>query len=174
MATIAAAAIAAGGAAYSGVQQSQAASAAAKQAGKMTRVPLPGYAGAVNRYAAQLAAENANVQPPSFQDWVKSGGQATFPLRDPGLTPAMQRNLGLVSKQGFNVPRTPEGTAGLTQDQLMFLAFQDFWQQGGPNAKNLSGPLAKMFSQYYKNQRWQQRQKQKNLTPPPKPSQVKK
>ena len=161
MASIAAAAIAAGGAAYQMTQSAQGAQAAAKAASKTKTIPLPGYANVADRYAAQLAVLNANVQPPSFQDWVKSGGQATFPMRDPGLTPEMERNLGLVNKAGYNVPRITTDTAGLTPDQLMYLGMQDFWSKGGPakpgGKKNPMGYLASVFRNYYNAQRQSQR-----------------
>lgn len=178
MATIAAAAIAAGGSAYAANKQSQTAGKAAKAANAPHTIHLPPYAEATDRYAAQLAVLNATVQPPSFQDWVGSGGQATFPLRDPGLTPQMEQSLGLVNKHGQRIPTVPAGTEGLSPEQLLYLGMQHYYGSGGAHSAKPHTGLAAIFEQWQKTMNRytkQQRQNQKNNsreTPtPPRPVQ---
>ena len=123
MATIAAVAVAAAGAIGSGIAASQGGGAAAK-AGRGTpqNVPLPGYAQALNNYVARLVAANATAQPPSFAQYIQSGGTATFPLTNVGLTPAQAAKLGIVDPEtGKQIPYLQHGQSSLTPEQKLYL-----------------------------------------------------
>lgn len=122
-AAIAAAAIGAagsiGGAAISAKGAKDAAS------GSPYKLPLPKYAQALNQQVAQALALNMGQQPPSFVDYVKSGGMETFPYIDPGISPQNARKLGLITGRGTDVPTmsAADAAAGnLNPEQLMFLA----------------------------------------------------
>lgn len=94
-------------------------------------VPLPPYAQAVNRYIARLYASNVNAQPPSFGDYVKSGGTATFPIRDPGFTPLDLQQLGFIDAQGNPSSFLPDTQhTDLTTEQKLFLG-QQLARRGG-------------------------------------------
>lgn len=128
-ATIAAAAIGAAGSIGGAAISSQGAkSAAAAGAPHPEYVHLPGYAAAINREVARALALNMNKVPPSFAEYVDSGGTATFPWTDPGLSPIDLRRLGLMygsRKKGFKpVPlvSTEQAASGsLNAEQQAFL-----------------------------------------------------
>ena len=94
---------------------------------RSTKVPLSPYTQALQRLSARYLATNINAQPPSFDQYVKSGGTATFgtPV---GLNPTEEAGLGIVGKYGnavpFFDPTTGKITMGpaLTPEQSMFLA----------------------------------------------------
>jgi hypothetical protein len=124
-AAIAAAAIGAAGAIGGSVISSQASKSAAR-AGKPDphRIPLPPYAGAMNHYMARTLAANIDKVPPSFSDYLNSGGTAKFPFEDPGFTSVEAKKLGLIDKGGQPVPTLTAADAqnGLNDDQQDFLA----------------------------------------------------
>src|SRR5690242_2030710 len=104
---IAAAAIGAAGAIGGSVISSRGAANAAQIAGRGigTKVPLPGYASAINHEVARGLAENMNAVPPSLDQYVKSGGTALFPWTNPGITPVEGVKLGIFDKKGNAVPQ---------------------------------------------------------------------
>lgn len=129
MVAIAAAAIAAAGAAatagstiYASKQQSAAAGKAAKAAGTPTNVPLPPYAAALNKDIARIYALNMGQMPPSFAQFVSSGGAAKFPFIDPGLDPKQREQLGLIGPGNQPVPFQSRQTSQqpLTMQQILF------------------------------------------------------
>lgn len=149
MATIAAAAIGAAGAIGGGIASAQGAKrAAAAGRGRNTTIPLPPYAEALNHYTARLLAANATDVAPSFGDWLKSGGQATFPLHDIGLNPEELMHLGFVDpvtggSRPMYDPATGKQIPGrkLTPEQLLYLGqhrVRDARAEGG----QASGPIA--------------------------------
>jgi len=88
---------------------------------RLTTIPLPPYAEALNKYTARLLAMNAKAQPPSFSDYVKSGGTEQFPLVDPGLTPTQAANLGLVTPQGKPQKWVSPQATSMTPEQRLYL-----------------------------------------------------
>ena len=123
MAAVAAAitaAVAVGTTAYTASQSGKAAGGGG--AGKPSKVPLPPYASALNKQVARAMALNMGQVAPSFADYVKSGGTATFPFIDPGMTPREREQLGLVGPSNLPVPFEPRATSTrpLTLEQLIF------------------------------------------------------
>ncbi len=142
MAAIVAAAIGAVGAIGGGVLASQGAKSAAKAARpRQQTIPIPPFAKAGQELVARDLALNMNAVPPSFIDFVKSGGQATFPFQDPGMTPLEARQLGVVGPAGEQIPFVGRGQSQLTPQQLMYLGFQL------ANLKGAAGksPLANLY-----------------------------
>jgi len=144
MAVIVAGAIAAAGAlAGAGIAAGSANQAAqsAKTAGPpggYRRIPLPGYADAINRIVARGEALNIGKVPPSFDQYVESGGTELFPYTDPGMTPQEVKQLGLVDKYGKPTPfvSNADAAAGhLNPEQMSFLAQWYADQKHGPGRK---------------------------------------
>jgi hypothetical protein len=107
---IVAAVIGAGGAIGGGVLQSQAAGKAAGTDPKVTTIPPAPYQQALNELYSRAIALNMAAVPPSFSQYVQSGGTAVFPYQQPGITPLEARELGLVSPTGGAIPYVPTGT----------------------------------------------------------------
>lgn len=135
IAAAAAAASAAGSIGTAAYQASQGGPAGPKQ----RKIPLTPYMAAFERYNARLLAQNETNQPPSFGDWLKSGGTATFPINNPGFTPQEARRLGIVGPHGTQVPFVSPGQSMLTPEQQLYLGYQ---QHKGP-----------LFKAYRENQR---------------------
>lgn len=133
-AAIAAAAIGAAGSIAGGVISSQGASKAAKagRSGRGEAIPLPKYAAAINHILARATALNVGAVPPSFADYQASGGTATFPWQDPGITSVEKYKLGLVDRAGGDVPGGPDSS--LSPEERLFLAqwFASRGRQGNP------------------------------------------
>lgn len=113
---------------------SQGAASAARTAGRGvgTRVPLPPYARAINQETARATALNMNAIPPSLDQYVKSGGTATFPWQAPGITPQDAVRLGMVGKRGQPLSFLSQAQlagAPLTNSQLLQLA--DWYKSQG-------------------------------------------
>ena len=86
-------------------------------------IPLTRRARALQSIAARVLATNLGSVAPTFQEFVQSGGTATFPLVGTSLTPKEVKQLGLVSKQGGTIPIfDPAKQTALTPEQLIFLA----------------------------------------------------
>lgn len=147
MATIAAAVIGAAGAIGGGVLSSQAASKAARAAGRpgtATTVKMPDYADALNRYTARLIAANETSVAPSFSDWLKSGGTATFPMRSVDMTPAEAAKLHLVDpKTGKAIPFVDPSQTKLTPEQVLYLG-QTRIRAKGEKAQGLAARYARV------------------------------
>lgn len=141
-AAVAAAVVAASATAYSAYSSSQASKKAAAIAGRPRqgqRIPLPPYAQALNTYSSRLIAENANKVAPSFGEWVKSGGEATFPMTDVGFTPKEMAGLKMVDpRTGGPVPFGAAGQRQLTPEQILYLGQQKFDKGGG-------GPMSRYY-----------------------------
>lgn len=89
------------------------------------QVPLPRWATPIVQHNALLTALNINQHPPSFSEWIQSGGKATFPLIDPGFTPKQFRQLGLVGAHNQPVPFVDiAAQKTLTPEQLLFIREQ--------------------------------------------------
>lgn len=139
MAVVAAAAVAAAGAVAGGVISAQGAQAAAK-AGKprAQKFPLPPYELGLEKYQTRLLAENLTKTPPSFAQYVASGGTAQFPITDQGFTPQEARKLGIVGQRGQQVPFLAPGQTTLTPEQQLYVGYLSA-QQGQ------KGGLARAF-----------------------------
>lgn len=150
MATIVAAVIGAAGAATSGVMAAQGARAAGRVGTSTETVPLPGYADALNHYMSRLVAGNVTSVAPTFTDWVSSGGRATFPLMDTGMTPREAGKLGFVDpRTGQEVPFVDPNATKLTPEQVLYLG-----QQNTRYARTVHGTQAKdPASRYYRADR---------------------
>lgn len=144
MASIAAAIVpavigAAGSIGGAAISSSGARDAAAAARPHPQRIPLPKWAQAINSINARALALNAGKVAPSFVDYQQSGGTATFPWQDPGMTPAEAYKLGFINKRGKakNFLPTGEVPLDLTPEQLLFLAA---WEKqhglGGAARKN--------------------------------------
>ena len=84
------------------------------------RVSLPPYVKAIQTYATRLMARNMTKTPPTFADWVKSGGQAKFPIEDTGFSPLEATQLGIVDTEGRAIPFLEPGQTELTAGQTLF------------------------------------------------------
>lgn len=131
---------------------------AAGQKPQTQTIPLPPYQDALNRITARALALNMMQTPPSFQDWVNSGGTAKFPIINPGITPKGAKDLGIVTGVGGQVPFVygPGGTtiqnAGLGElspEQQQYLGYQLSRSQNPNDRNNLQ---AKLFNKKRKQQ----------------------
>lgn len=77
---------------------------------------------ALQNYLSRIYAANVGGVPPSFSDYVSSGGTATFPFKDPRMTPNEAAELGFVAPQGGTVPFYQPGQGQLTQEQQLYAA----------------------------------------------------
>ncbi|SRR6266852_955586 len=146
-AVIAAAAITAAGSATAATVSSQGAKAAAKAGkGQQHKVPLTPYQNAFERHLYRELALNQNAQPPSFADYIQSGGTATFPITDPGYTPKELRSLGMVGPRGQQIPFGLPSESQLTPQQALYLGYQQ-------NREGLTTPNTRAYAL---NQRIQQ------------------
>lgn len=96
---------------------------------ELLTVPLQPYENVIRQYLSRLLALNATAVPPSFGEYVQSGGKAKFPISDPGLSPTEMMQLGLIDKFGNARVRVPIGQQGLNPDQKLFYAFQKFQRE---------------------------------------------
>lgn len=118
------------------------------------QIPLPGRGDAVATLLDQILALNAGRTPPSFGDWVKSGGTETFGLQYPGLTPNMVRQLGLIDRTtGAPIPWVQPSTApgGLNAEQALFLGQQ--LSRQGVGRSNLAVDIATLTRELEKMSR---------------------
>ena len=113
-------------------------------------VPLPPYIDALQHMTARWLAENMTAQPPSFADYIGSGGTAHFGS-DVQMSPMEAVGLGLVSRKGravpFMDPKTGKpmgGTMTLSPEQLLYLA-QQYHQMNRPRK-------AERFKKEYKRE----------------------
>lgn len=83
---------------------------------------------ALQNYLSRIYAANIGQQPPSFGEYVASGGTATFPFKDPRMTPNEAAELGFVAPQGGSVPLYTLGQGQLSQEQRLFAAGELFKQ----------------------------------------------
>lgn len=113
---------AAGASAYSA---SQAPSGGGGGTGNVRRVGTPWATGGQS-YLARLMALNAATPAPNFGEFVRSGGQASFPMAGAGqFTPIEAERLGLVGANNEPVPWfDPTGQNRLTQEQVLFQGAQ--------------------------------------------------
>lgn len=139
---IAVAAIAAAGTASAAAIQSHGASAAAAAGRPSThKFPLPKSQRAFQNYYTRVLAQNLTDVAPSFADYIKSGGTATFPMHDTGFTPNEAKNLGIVGPRGQQVPFVAPGSNQLTPEQALYLGYQ-ISQAPGHDPNN---PLARAY-----------------------------
>src|SRR5438874_1921837 len=115
---IAAVAVAAGSAAYQASQQGGGSTRAPRFIGP----PEPAYERALRHYTSRLLAQGASSVPPSFLDFVASGGKATFDIGDPRMTVGEARGVGEFDSKGRPIPRYQPGQQQLTLDQMLYLA----------------------------------------------------
>jgi hypothetical protein len=139
-ATIAAAAIGAaataGSAAYSAHSAGQAAKAGQPSSHKF---PLPPRQQGFENYYTRLLAQNLTQTPPSFVDYINSGGKARFPLVGANqFTPQEARKLGIVDRKGNPVPFLQQGQTSLTPEQQLYLGYLG-------NLSHSTGPLARAY-----------------------------
>lgn len=128
MATVAAVAAAAASVAAAGINAASQSGAfggggASGKVGTPKQVPLPGYADATNRIVARDTVMNMNRTPPTFAEWLKSGGTATFGMKPTGMTPSEAQKLGIVDRSGNPIPQfeTSQFGKSLTTEQKMYL-----------------------------------------------------
>lgn len=140
IAAVAAAAIGAAGTAYSASQSAGAARGLASVRGQTRTIPLTPEQRGLNQYYTRVLASNLSATPPSFSDYVMSGGTARFPLQNLGMTPREAELLGLIDKRGNTIPMVDSATVdetGLTLEQKKALGREQL-QSGRPNT-----PLAR-------------------------------
>jgi hypothetical protein len=94
--------------------------------GEPTQRSLKGFppATAIQSYTARLLAENmaAGTRPPTFSEWVGSGGKARYEMVRPAFTPKEAEQLGMVGPEGGPVPWfDPRAQTGLTKEQKGYL-----------------------------------------------------
>lgn len=124
LADLAAAIAASAGAAGVGYNISSAMGGGGTQKPRFYTAPGTAHFGALSRYTSRLLAENAGALPPTFQEFLQSGGTARFPLQGVGqFTPLEAVQLGLVRKTG-EIPYYKTGQGALTPEQLVFLKEQ--------------------------------------------------
>jgi len=128
--TIALVALAAGAVGGVGLQAAQAAGAFGKGGGGggSTTIPLSPRSRALQGLSARLIAANVGAVPPTFAEFVRSGGMATFPLRGTELTPTEARRLDFVSRFGGQaIPFfDPRMQTKLTPEQVLFMGEEKF------------------------------------------------
>ena len=90
-----------GSTAYSLSQQGGGGGSGAVQQQKLSGHPP---SAGLQSYAARLLALNATSRPPTFDEWVSSGGTKQYEVEDPGFTPQEAKQLRLVSEWGGKVP----------------------------------------------------------------------
>ena len=120
MATAAAVAAAAATAVSAGVGAASAAGAfGSGQPGapKFQQAPRPGYEGASQKYITRVLMGNINNRGPTWNDYLQSGGNATFQLQDTGMRPIEAQKMGFVEKGGAEPAWYTPGQGPLTQQQ---------------------------------------------------------
>jgi hypothetical protein len=126
MATILAAVsavVGAGASTFGAVKQGQAAKKAGAQGPGtlVNRIPSSPEAAGLQSYLARLYAGNIQARPPSFGDYVSSGGTAAFPLQHTGFTPEEARQLGFVGGGNQAIPYyDPNAQTQYTPSQVLF------------------------------------------------------
>jgi hypothetical protein len=115
IAIVAASAVSAGSSAYSASQAGG--GAGGGRAPRYSQPPEPRYERALRHYTARLLAQGATSVPPSFLDYVASGGTAKFDLGDTRMTPGEAISLG-----EFAPFKVAPGQRQLTLDQLLYLS----------------------------------------------------
>lgn len=148
MAVIAAAAISAAGAIGGGVIASQGAKSAAAASRPQTQtIQLPKYQRGLQSYFARLLSQNVTAVPPSFTDYISSGGTAQFPIVNPGMTPKEAKQLGIVGKRGQEIPFFDPNASALTPEQKLFLGEQEASRaKFGTSGFNPNNPLVRAFN----------------------------
>jgi hypothetical protein len=129
-------AAASGYSAYS--QQQQQSTANKLLTGGSTETQLKGFAPTkgLQSYLSRIYAMNATATRPSLQTYAESGSKATFPMNDPGMTPAEAADIGMVDPHsGMPTPFVSPTQTQLTPAQQVFLG-QQRARQGA------TGPLA--------------------------------
>lgn len=89
------------------------------------RIPPPGDIEAIRRIMSRAIVQNMFQTGPSFQDFVGSGGTATFPINFTGLSPVELRQLRFVGPQGEEIPFGSSEQRALSPAQLLFLGRHD-------------------------------------------------
>lgn len=109
---------AAGGSVYAATQAGDGGGPTTGGAGRRVGVP---YVTGGQSYLSRLFALNAATPPPSFADYVKSGGTATFPMAGVGqFTPREAQQLNLVGTNNQPMPWfDPTAQNRLTEAQAM-------------------------------------------------------
>src|SRR5439155_2406665 len=121
IAIVAASAISAGSGAYSASQAGGGGAGGSRRPPNFVQPPEPAYERALRHYTTRLLAQGAASVPPSFLDYVASGGTAKFDMGDTRMTAPEYRSLELDPK-GHAIPRVDPGQSQLTLDQLLYLA----------------------------------------------------
>lgn len=89
------------------------------------RIGPPGDVEALRRIFSRAIAQNMFNMPPSFQEYVGSGGEARFPIQFTGLSPVEMRQLRFVGPQGEEIPFARTDQESLSPAQLLFLGRHD-------------------------------------------------
>lgn len=84
---------------------------------------------ALQNYMARIAAANVSTLPPTFGEYVASGGKIGFPTQIPGMLPGEAVKLGFVGKSGEAIPYYQQEPGGgfpgeLSPEQILFLGAQ--------------------------------------------------
>lgn len=91
---------------------------------QVTQVPKTREQRALEGILSRAFVLNLGQQGPTFEEFVASGGKATFPFIQPNVTPQEALRLGLVDRSGQPIPFLDAATAaaeGLTPEQQLFL-----------------------------------------------------
>src|SRR5438046_7364927 len=122
IAIVAASAISAGSGAYSASQAGGGGAGGSRRPPNFVQPPEPAYERALRHYTTRLLAQGAASVPPSFLDYVSSGGTAKFDLGDTRMTVGEARGVGEFGPKGQPIPRYDQGQGQLTLDQMLYLA----------------------------------------------------
>lgn len=113
-AAVAATAIQAAGTAYSASQATSSGGNGGLRAPRLTRIPQTPSQRGLEQYYTRILASNLTTMPPSFNDFVMSGGTARLPLQNLGMTPREAQLLGLIDKRGNPIPVVDSSTVDTT------------------------------------------------------------
>lgn len=103
------------------------------------QVPKRPFENAQQKYMSRVMMANLNNRGPSYQDWLKSGGQETFQLIDPGMTPKEAHAMGYTGPGG--APINTVDPATVTQTGM---SPEEFAQSGRPKGTYPSARIGRL------------------------------
>jgi len=122
IAIVAASAISAGSGAYSASQAGGGGAGGSRRPPNFVQPPEPAYERALRHYTTRLLAQGAASVPPSFLDYVASGGTAKFDLGNTQMSPQESLAVGQFGHGGKAPPWVQPGQTQRTLDQLVYIA----------------------------------------------------
>lgn len=107
---------------------------------QIKQVPKRPFETAQQKYMSRVMMANLNTRGPTYSDWLKSGGQATFQLTDPGMRPLEAEQLGFTDRSGATPDFYDPSKGGpLTRPQWIQAG-----QEMGPDVKTPQAQIGRM------------------------------